>query len=102
MSKVYGYCRVAFADEEEMAKQVELVDRYCRMHGLVIDRHFCDNGASGLVLNREELNHMFDILQKGDVIVTKDIARLSRSIYECITLTELIEKMGVILLLINQ
>ena len=102
MSKVYGYCRLAYADEEEMMKQVESVDRYCKQHGLVVDRHFCDNGVSGRVLNRDELNQMFDVLQRGDVIVTKNIARLTRSVYECITLTELIAKMGVTLLLINQ
>ena len=42
MSKVYGYCRVAFADEEEMAQQVRLIGDYCRDNGLTVDEYFCD------------------------------------------------------------
>ena len=102
MSKVYGYCRVASPCYQAITEQMALIDIYCKQHELNVDKYFCDNGVSGLILNRRELNHLFDILQRGDVIVTKDIARLSRSIYECVTLTELIEKMGVTLLLINQ
>jgi DNA invertase Pin-like site-specific DNA recombinase len=101
MSKVYGYCRTAQACHQAIAEQMALIDIYCKQHGLNVDKYFCDNGVSGLILNREELNRLFDVLQRGDVIVVKDISRLSRSIYECVTLVELIEKMGVTLLLIK-
>ena len=36
MSKVYGYCRVALANEEEMMEQVKMVKDYCKDNGLLI------------------------------------------------------------------
>ena len=94
MSKVYGYGRLAFASEEEMAKQIEIIDTYCRENGLKVDEYFFDNGASGLEINREQLNKMIDVLRGGDVVVVKDIARLSRSMFECVAVVDLIEKIG--------
>lgn len=86
MSKVYGYCRVAFANEEEMAEQVRLVGDYCRDHDLTVDRYFCDNGASGLSLDRKGFNELLKVVQDGDVIVIRDITRLSRSHSQCVSL----------------
>jgi DNA invertase Pin-like site-specific DNA recombinase len=101
MSKVYGYGRLALANEEEMVQQIELMDDYCRTHNLMIEKYFFDNGVSGLELNRKELNELIDILRGGDIIVTKDIARLSRSVLECMTVMQLIEKIGAKLIFIN-
>lgn len=91
MSKVYGYCRVAFADEEEMAEQVKLVGDYCKDNGLTVDKYFCDNGASGLSLNRKGLNELLEVLQEGDVVVVRDVARLSRNSSQCVSLVEQME-----------
>jgi DNA invertase Pin-like site-specific DNA recombinase len=88
MSKVYGYCRVALANEEEMAEQVRLVGDYCRDNGLTVDKYFCDNGASGLILDRQGLNELLKVLQDGDILVVRDISRLSRSYPQCVSLLE--------------
>lgn len=101
MSKVYGYCRVAFADEEEMAEQVRLVGDYCRDHDLTVDKYFCDNGASGLSLNRRSLNELLKVLQDGDTVVVKDIARLSRSYSQCISFLEQMKDLDVTLTIIH-
>ena len=94
MSKVYGYGRLAFASEEGMTRQIDIIDTYCRANGLKIDEYFFDNGVSGLEINRKQLNKMIDVLRGGDVVVVKDIARLSRSMFECVAVVELIEKIG--------
>ena len=91
MSKVYGYCRVALADEKEMAEQVKLVGDYCRDNGLTVDKYFCDNGASGLSLDRKGLNELLEVLQEGDVVVVRDVARLSRNSSQCVSLVEQME-----------
>ena len=101
MSKVYGYCRVAFANEEEMAEQVKLVGDYCRDNGLTVDKYFCDNGASGLSLNRRSLNELVKVLQSGDVVVVRDIARLSRSYSQCLTFLEQMQDLDIELKIIN-
>ena len=97
MSKVYGYCRVALANEEEMTEQVQIVKNYCKDNGLLIDQCFCDNGVSGLNSYRSGLNEMLYTLQNGDVVVVKDIARLSRNMTHCVSLIELMDTLGVTL-----
>lgn len=97
MSKVYGYCRVALANEEEMERQKQLVEWYCEDNNLKIDKYFCDNGVSGLNSHRDGLNEMLYVLQDGDIVVVKDIARLSRNIKQCIAFVELMDQLGVTL-----
>ena len=101
MSKVYGYCRVAFANEEEMVQQLKMVDDYCKDNGLKLDYVFYDNGVSGLSLDRKSLNGLLEVLQSGDVIVVKDIARLSRSHSQCLALMERLEGMDITIRIID-
>lgn len=101
MSKVYGYGRLALANEEEMVQQINKVNDYCKIHGLKVDKHFFDNGVSGLELNRKELNALIDILRGDDIVVIDDIARLSRNMFECMTVLSLIENIGAKLIIIN-
>jgi DNA invertase Pin-like site-specific DNA recombinase len=101
MSKVYGYCRVALANEEEMVDQIRLVEDYCRDHDLIIEKCFCDNGVSGLLLDRKGLNGLLEVLQNGDVIVVRDIARLSRSYLHCVSLLEQVRDLDITLTIIE-
>ena len=101
MSKVYGYCRVAFADREAMTEQMALIDVYCQTHGLKLEKYFCDNGASGLSLDRKGLNELFEVLQEGDVVVIRDIARLSRDSFYCMSLIEEMKNLDIELKIIN-
>ena len=100
MSKVYAYCRVAFADEEEMTQQKQVINWYCEDNGLKIDKYFCDNGVSGLASHRDEFNKMLYTLQNGDIVVVKDAARLSRSVKEYILFVELMNTLDVTLKII--
>ena len=97
MSKVYGYCRTAFACDEEIAEQMELIRAYCNQHGLVIEKYFYDNGGSGLDSYRVELSDLLYTIQKGDIIVVKNISRLFRDMCQCMSFMELIDSIGVTL-----
>lgn len=101
MSKVYGYGRLALSNEEDKERQLKAIDTYCDIHGLTIDKYFFDNGVSGLELNRKELNALIDILRGSDIVVIDDIARLSRNMFECMTVLNLIESIGAKLIIIN-
>ena len=101
MSKVYGYCRVALANDEEMAEQLKMVADYCKDNGLELCQRFYDNGVSGLSLDRKGLNGLLEVLQSGDVVIVKDIARLSRSYSQCLTLMERLEGMDITIKVIN-
>lgn len=98
---VYGYCRVALANEKEMEQQRERIMRYCRMNHLETDECFCDNGVSGLTLDREGLQQMLNHLKKGDVVVVKDVSRLTRNMYEYVILEKRFNDIGVILKVIE-
>lgn len=100
MSKVYGYGRLAFANDEEMVQQFKMIDDYCKDNGLKLDYVFYDNGASGLSLDRKGLNGLLDVLQNGDIVVVKDIARLSRSYSQCLVLMERLKDMDITLQMI--
>ena len=91
---VYGYCRLALADNQEMTRQCKMIADYCETNHLEVDEYFCDNGASGSNLDRDELQKMFNKLNKGDVIIVKDVTRLTRSIFDYETLQERISNIG--------
>lgn len=101
MSKVYGYCRVAFANDEEMAQQCKLIENCCKDNGLEVDEYFCDNGASGLNFDRKALQRMLKILQDGDIVIVKDIARLSREISQCTSIVNSIYQSGALIKILN-
>ena len=88
MGKVYAYCRVAREENCNLDKQYEEAENYCKNNNLSLEKIWSDVG-SGLDQRRISLNNMLNVLQAGDIIVVKDIARLSRDIggYEVIMTT---------------
>ena len=101
MSKVYAYGRLALASEEYKERQLKVIDTYCDNQGLTIEKYFFDNGVSGLELNRKELNALIDVLRGGDIVVIDNMARLSRNMFECMTVLNLIESIGAKLIIIS-
>ena len=101
MSKVYVYGRLAFASEEDKVRKLNVIDNYCKAHNLTVDRYFFDNGVSGLELNRKDLNALIDVLRGDDIVVTDSFASLSRNMFECMTVLNLIESIGAKLIIIN-
>jgi DNA invertase Pin-like site-specific DNA recombinase len=45
---------------------------------------------------------MLSILQSGDIVIIKDIARLSRNTHQCMMLVEMIYKAGATLVVADQ
>lgn len=101
MGKVYGYGRLAFASEEGKVKKLKVIYDYCEANNLKVDKYFFDNGVSGLELNRKDLNALIDVLRGGDIVVTDGMASISRNMFECLTVIELIEKIGAKLIIID-
>lgn len=101
MSKVYGYGRLAYASEENKIQKFKMIHDYCQANNLKVDKYFFDNGVSGLELNRKDLNALIDVLRGGDIVVTDGVASLSRSLFELMTVVDLIEKIGAQLIIIR-
>lgn len=79
MSKVYGYCRTARAEGNSIGEQIELVSNYCKAKGLDLAVCFCDDGVSAHEAHKEKLDELLDIIEKGDIIVTKNFSRFMRN-----------------------
>ena len=101
MGKVYGYCRVALKSEEEMAQQRQMIEDCCKENGIEVDEFFCDNGVSGLKFERNALQRMLNVLQDGDIVITKDIARISREARQCMSIVNSIYQAGALIKFIN-
>jgi DNA invertase Pin-like site-specific DNA recombinase len=102
MGKVCVYCRVANENQMEMDKQRKMIYDYCENKGLKVDECFCDNGVSGLKYDRDGLSKMFKVIQNGDMVVVKDIARISRNADQCMYFVEQIQKAGATLVIVDQ
>lgn len=102
MSKVYGYGRLAFASEEGKVRKLKVINNYCKAHNLTIDKYFFDNGVSGLELNGKDLNVLIDVLRGEDIVITDSMASLSRNMFECMTVVNLIDSIGAKLIIVDQ
>ena len=100
MSKVYGYCRTALADEEEIIKRTELIKKYCEDNCLTLEKCFCDNGVNGFDIG-EGFKQLMGELENGDVIVLRDPSQLSRSNARLQMLLEQFADMEVKILYVN-
>ena len=100
MSKVYGYCRVALASEEEIREQTRMIAEYCKDNNLMVDGYFCDNGVSGFDIG-EEFKQLLGELKNGDTVIMKDFARLSRSNARALAFMRQFDDMGVKILYVN-
>ena len=102
MSKVYGYCRTALVEGNNMEVQCAVVENYCKRKGIKLEKCFCDPGVSAHNMNRKGLDELFDVLEEGDVVVIKDISRLARDPKKCIMLADKIYAMGVEIVCANE
>lgn len=102
MGKVYVYCRVANENQAEIEYQRKTINNYCENKGLKVSECFCDNGISGLQYDRSGLSKMLNVMQKDDIIVIKDIARLSRNFGQYMHFEERINNVGATLVAIDK
>ena len=78
MGKVYGYCRTALANEEDIIQRTELIKKYCEDNGLTLEKCFCDNGVNGFDIG-EGFKQLMGELENEDTVVVRDPSQLSRS-----------------------
>ena len=95
MSKVYGYCRTALVEDNNMEVQCAVVEDYCKSRGMKLERCFCDPGVSAHNMHRDGLDALLYALEYGDTIVIKDVSRLARNPKKLIIVFDKIRSMGV-------
>lgn len=102
MSKVYGYCRTARAEEGGIEKQLDEINAYCKQRGSEVDTFFCDEGISAHNMNRSSFNKMIGTLQKGDVVVVRDISRFARDMIKHQEIVNRINNIGAEVMYVHQ
>ena len=95
MSKVYGYCRTALVEGNNMEVQCAVVENYCKSRGIKLEKCFCDAGVSAHNMHREGLDELLNVLEDGDVVVTKDASRFARKPAIGLVLADKMRSMGV-------
>ena len=88
--KVAVYCRYSkddgkTADSSSIESQREMLTKYVREQGWRLHDTYVDDGFTGLNMNRPDFKRMmFDVDEgKVNLIITKDMSRLSRNYIEC-------------------
>ena len=78
----YAYYRVSTqtqAEQNGIEMQISEIERYCKEKGILIDGVFKDEGISGTRADREGLNDLLAILEKGDRVIVQNTSRLWRN-----------------------
>jgi DNA invertase Pin-like site-specific DNA recombinase len=90
------YCRLSKDDDERegesasIQNQKALLEDYCSNQGWEVTAVYIDDGYTGLNMNRPDLMRMLKAVERRqiDIVLTKDLSRLSRNYVEFGQLTE--------------
>lgn len=77
MGKTYCYTRVSTKNQCE-DRQINEIEKYCNGHNIEIEKFFTDK-ITGKTFNREGLDNLMQVVQKGDTIIIKEMDRLGRN-----------------------
>jgi site-specific DNA recombinase len=98
MKKVIGYCRVSttlqMEKDNSIKNQIKQIKDYCKRFDLELVDVFVDEGISGLKSDRDGLNQLLEIVNKGDIegVVVYSLSRLGRKLSNVIDWIELLLK----------
>ena len=89
LTLVFAYLRLSneeahSSESASIANQRQIIQNYCRHHGLTLVREFVDDGFSGGNFDRPAFQEMLQQLKAGkaNMVITKDLSRLGRDMRE--------------------
>lgn len=89
LTLVFAYLRLSneeahSSESASIANQRQIIQNYCRHHGLTLVREFVDDGYSGGNFDRPAFQKMLQQLEAGkaNMVITKDLSRLGRDMRE--------------------
>lgn len=99
MCKVFNYIRVSTKEQNE-ARQLEAMEKWNKENNIDNAIQLIDK-STGTNTDREQLQLMLKVIDKGDLVVIKSIDRLSRNYKECKKLWEQITNKGTDIVVID-
>ena len=99
MCKVFNYIRVSTKEQNE-ARQIEAMEKWNKENNITNAIQLMDK-STGTNTNREQLQLLLKVIDKGDLVVIKSIDRLSRNYKECKELWQEITDKGADIVVID-
>lgn len=102
-----AYERLSKDDEKSKYVSIEnqrmIIDRYAKEHGIVIDKHFEDDGFSGYTMDRPDFNEIKHLVDDGlvDIFIAKDLSRVGRHNANVLLFLERMKEHGVRVILVD-
>ena len=84
---IYGYCRVSTAHQHEENQHFS-IEKFCSSNNLQIDSWVEEKISSSKKLSERRLGKLLKKLKAGDILITTEISRISRSITELFHILE--------------
>lgn len=85
---IYGYARVS-TEEQELGRQLEILEKMGAK--LIIEEK--ESGKN--IDDRPKFKALMELLQEGDTLIVESISRLSRSVYDFLTIIRELDGKGV-------
>lgn len=104
---VYGYTRVSRDEDKEnygtIETQKKMIESYAKEIGFKIKYIIEDDNVSGYTFNRDGLNELKELIEKGQVniLIVKDLSRVGRHNAKTLLFLDFLEEYNVRLILIN-
>ena len=81
---IIGYARLSKDDQRKkyvsIENQKDIITKYAKKQGMVIDKIYEDDGYSGYTMDRPDFNEIMHLVDDNlvDILLVKDLSRLGR------------------------
>lgn len=84
----YGYIRVS-TDEQETKRQENIMDDF------KVDKVIIEKESGKNLDDRPKLNALLELMEEGDVLCVESFSRLSRNLFDFLTVTKMLKEKGI-------
>jgi DNA invertase Pin-like site-specific DNA recombinase len=84
---IYAYIRVS-TDTQHLENQKHEILTFCENNSLVVDSWVAETISSRKALKDRKLNQILRKIKKGDILITTEITRLGRSLFEVMSILQ--------------
>ena len=104
---IIGYARLSKDDQRKkyvsIENQKDIITKYAKKQGMVIDKIYEDDGYSGYTMDRPDFNEIMHLVDDNmvDILLVKDLSRLGRHNGGVLLVLERLRKHGVRVIMID-
>lgn len=102
-----AYERLSQDDKKTKYVSIEnqrmIIERYAKENGIVIDKHYEDDGFSGYTMDRPDFNEIKHLVDEGmvDILIAKDLSRIGRHNANVLLFLERLKEHNVRIILVD-